>query len=311
MRVIGWHNYHNSVEASFPSTRVVAHERPEITIMASDALTRDFKWSRSTAMLPVIAGFLWMLPAVALLESGGAVYAGIWSLLALKWVFDFFWYRRVNYIRIGRDGVTVNRSPMRAPERIDWEDVVDVHQNGAKEVEIFLCEGRMARVSLLALEPEERGYLLTALRGAFARFRSEHSLHDRMHAERLKTLRRFRARAERFRRKGRYDAAEVLLGRVIELDPEDASAYQERGMVYYCRGLYDRAIAEYDRAIALRPVWAEPHFNRAVACERAMRRGEAIESYRNFLRFATVELVPYVRCAEDRLSLLDPDAWRD
>lgn len=42
-------------------------------------------------------------------------------------------------------------------------------------------------------------------------------------------------------------------GRSIELDNEDADVYQYRGEAYASLGKHDRAIADFDRALALNP----------------------------------------------------------
>ena len=42
--------------------------------------------------------------------------------------------------------------------------------------------------------------------------------------------------------------------RAIELNPWHADAYNNRGIVYYELGEYEKALAEYDRAIA----WNDP-----------------------------------------------------
>ena len=39
----------------------------------------------------------------------------------------------------------------------------------------------------------------------------------------------------------------------IEIDPEHSAAYNSRGFAYYEWGRYDKAIADYDKAIAIDP----------------------------------------------------------
>src|SRR5258708_409733 len=56
-----------------------------------------------------------------------------------------------------------------------------------------------------------------------------------------------------YRRKGLYDQAIADHNRAIALTPGDADAYQARGVAYRYRGLYDLAIADYTQAIALKP----------------------------------------------------------
>ena len=50
---------------------------------------------------------------------------------------------------------------------------------------------------------------------------------------------------------------------VIRLVPENPDAYNFRGTLYYRRGQFDRALADFERAIALAPEFAVLYFNRA------------------------------------------------
>lgn len=65
-----------------------------------------------------------------------------------------------------------------------------------------------------------------------------------------------------------YTPAEEIAGctGLIEADPQNEAAYINRGLVYG-RDLhdYDRAIAEFNQAIALAPQDAEPYHNRGMA----------------------------------------------
>ena len=47
--------------------------------------------------------------------------------------------------------------------------------------------------------------------------------------------------------------------------PEDAAAYTNRGLAKYELEDYEGAIADYDRAIELKPKFAEAYYNRGVA----------------------------------------------
>ncbi|NJN38434.1 MAG: serine protease [Acaryochloridaceae cyanobacterium CSU_3_4] len=64
---------------------------------------------------------------------------------------------------------------------------------------------------------------------------------------------------------GDYQGAIADLDQAIELNPENAFAYNNRGNTYYALQKYPQAIAEYDKAIALNPDYAEAYFNRGLA----------------------------------------------
>jgi Flp pilus assembly protein TadD len=49
------------------------------------------------------------------------------------------------------------------------------------------------------------------------------------------------------------------------LDPQDAAAYYNRGLAYHEKGDLDRAIADFDQALALDPQAAEAYNNRGTA----------------------------------------------
>ena len=56
-----------------------------------------------------------------------------------------------------------------------------------------------------------------------------------------------------FDKKGDYDQAIADYTRTIELNPDDADYWHDRGLAYYRKGDYDRAIADYTRACQLAP----------------------------------------------------------
>ncbi len=52
-------------------------------------------------------------------------------------------------------------------------------------------------------------------------------------------------------KKGDYDRAIVDYDLALRLNPQDADAYNNRGLVYYNKRDYDLAIADYDSALAI------------------------------------------------------------
>src|SRR5262245_59240745 len=51
----------------------------------------------------------------------------------------------------------------------------------------------------------------------------------------------------------------------IELKPDYAEAYNDRGFAYYLKGDFERAISDYARAIELRPNYPKAYNSRGVA----------------------------------------------
>ena len=62
--------------------------------------------------------------------------------------------------------------------------------------------------------------------------------------------------------KNQLDAAIKNLNKAIELNPELAEAYNNRGNAYTQNGKYDLAIEDYDKAIKLNPTFAHAYSNR-------------------------------------------------
>ena len=80
-----------------------------------------------------------------------------------------------------------------------------------------------------------------------------------------------RAGAEFYLRRGEdfsgvhdYDRAIADYNTAIQLKPDYAEAYNDRGFAYYLKGDAERAIADYSRAIALRPNYPKAYNSRGV-----------------------------------------------
>jgi len=83
-------------------------------------------------------------------------------------------------------------------------------------------------------------------------------------------------RAELSRLKGDYDQAVVDYAEAIQLDPEYAWAYCERGRSYWQKGNYDQAIADHTDAIRLDPEIWQAHYFRGMVYLSKSDFGNAI-----------------------------------
>jgi tetratricopeptide (TPR) repeat protein len=72
-------------------------------------------------------------------------------------------------------------------------------------------------------------------------------------------------RGEDFSGVHQYDRAIADYTTAIQLKPDYAEAYNDRGFAYYLKGDTERAIADYTRAIELRPTYAKAYNSRGVA----------------------------------------------
>ena len=69
----------------------------------------------------------------------------------------------------------------------------------------------------------------------------------------------------------------IEAGRVTESDLADM--FNERGKAEFVNGLYDEAIIQYDLAIQIKPDFAEAYYNRGVAREALGRFTEARQDF--------------------------------
>ena len=76
-----------------------------------------------------------------------------------------------------------------------------------------------------------------------------------------------------------YGRTSADYDKLIELDPDNADSYHERGDFYYEMGEYGKAIPDYSRAIELGSRYASAYFNRAYAYGEMGDYDKAIADY--------------------------------
>ncbi len=104
---------------------------------------------------------------------------------------------------------------------------------------------------------------------------------------------------------GLYTFAISDYDKAIELNPTIAEAYNNRGAAYYAKGEYAFAISDYSKAIELKPDFAWAYFNKANACEMTDRAKEAVEAYKDFIRYASIQQAAYIERAKQRIKELE------
>ncbi|MGD0189556.1 MAG: tetratricopeptide repeat protein [Rhizomicrobium sp.] len=98
--------------------------------------------------------------------------------------------------------------------------------------------------------------------------------------------------------KGLYGKAIADLNKAIALDPDDADAYNGRAWTYHLMGDDAKALPDVEKAMALVPDTPDTVETRAEIFEKLGRRGKAIADYR-----ATLELaLPGSQAAKDALK---------
>jgi len=93
--------------------------------------------------------------------------------------------------------------------------------------------------------------------------------------------------------KGQYSLAIADYSRAIELKPDFVEAYNNRGVAYYHKGQYSLAIADYSRAIELKPDFVEAYNNRGVAYAHNCEYDQAIANYDRAIKLKPDYAVAY------------------
>jgi tetratricopeptide (TPR) repeat protein len=100
--------------------------------------------------------------------------------------------------------------------------------------------------------------------------------------------------------KNEMDRAVADYDQAIKIKPDFAPAYQNRGAVYLTKSDTTRAISDYDRAITIRPESAESYNNRGVAYSINKDLDRAIADYDQAVKLQPAFAVAYANRAEAR-----------
>jgi len=99
--------------------------------------------------------------------------------------------------------------------------------------------------------------------------------------------------------KGEVERAIADYNKAIALDPKFAKAYTNRGVAYRKKGESDRAIADFTKAIALNPKSAAAYYNRGYTYANKGEYDRAIADFRKAL-----EINPSIQKAKKALKAL-------
>ena len=83
--------------------------------------------------------------------------------------------------------------------------------------------------------------------------------------------------------KGMYDEAVAEYGKALAINPNLAEAYNNLGFAYYAKGMFDKAIAHYEKALAINPDFAEAHNNLGFGYYKKAMYDKAIAHYEKAL----------------------------
>ena len=83
----------------------------------------------------------------------------------------------------------------------------------------------------------------------------------------------------KFRDEGDHKQAEKSFSEAIELNPENALAWHNRGWAYIEQKRYKQALADFNKALELNPNWELPYFGRGFTYNQMKEYASAIKEY--------------------------------
>lgn len=104
---------------------------------------------------------------------------------------------------------------------------------------------------------------------------------------------------------GNYEGAVEDFNHVIELDPQNALAYNRRGDAYYRLGDYEQAEADASQALLLNPQDANAYFDRGFAFSELGKYKEAIADYSQAIKLNSEDAYAYYGRGLSRIQLKD------
>ena len=111
---------------------------------------------------------------------------------------------------------------------------------------------------------------------------------------------------------GRYDDAITDYDKAIRLKPDFAEAYSNRGNTKEALGRHDDAIADHDEAIHLKPDFAEAYYNRGVSKVQQGRHDDAIADCNEAIRLKPDYAEAYINRGRMKSMLsLNAEAQKD
>ena len=128
-------------------------------------------------------------------------------------------------------------------------------------------------------------------------------VNDEDPARRLAASIRWIIGGEAFKTAERAEMSLVDYSKAIELNPNDADAYYNKGCTYGEAGEYDKAIADYSKVIEMDPSSADAYYNRGCAYSE---KGEVDKAVGNLKRCIELSTDPdLAKAAEHELHKIE------
>lgn len=91
-------------------------------------------------------------------------------------------------------------------------------------------------------------------------------------------------------REANLKKAEQALSRAVDVNPNDAVAHHQLGLLYRKTGRFDQARKAYERAISIEPTYASAHLNLGILCDIYLQQLEcAIDHFEKYRALAPEE----------------------
>lgn len=87
-------------------------------------------------------------------------------------------------------------------------------------------------------------------------------------------------------KEGKFREAIEPLNMAVNADPENAEAFNTRGVAYFELKEYSNALLDYEQAIKLEPDFYRPYYNRALLKMAQNEQNEALKDYSEAIRLA-------------------------
>jgi len=100
-----------------------------------------------------------------------------------------------------------------------------------------------------------------------------------------------------------YDKAIADFSRALELNRDYAEGYNNRGLVYHKKGEYDKAVSDYSEAIKINPECLKAYLNRGQLYRVNKEYGKAASDFRRVIEIAPLDTTGYFYLAHTDLTL--------
>lgn len=114
----------------------------------------------------------------------------------------------------------------------------------------------------------------------------------------------FGGRGVAYYKKEQYDLAISDFTCELKYGPQHSATYAIRGLCYKKIAQYDHAIADFNAAISLDSKNVEAYFNKAIACELADKKSDAVDAYQKVIAYAGASDQNLIDTAKTKLKEL-------